>query len=407
MARSFSATCGPDGLLHHLADLRSAVPSASGGVVFVSGQLAQRASGVAELVRSTWRGIPACVVPAAGVLSERGEIEGDTGASGVLWSGGQVTPFALPERAEEPGRLLRDTLARTVGRRSATAILFARPGAFAPERLEALASIAPSTCLFGAGTASGSAIGVTSQGELLEGAATGLAITGLAPPLVDASPAARLLSGFHPIEEVSGGVVLRAGGRPALDLLSAATAALGEPPSPQHLVLAALADPPEPRGDAAEPRRDAAEPRGDAAEPRGDAAEPAAPRGVRYVLRPVRGVDPSRRGLLLGDDARPGARLAFAVRDAAAARAGLEGIARQVSRSALGSAPRFALYLSCAGRGQGLYGAPDVEARILRQRFADLPIAGMHSSFEIAPWAPGQARLALYTGVLALFRAPS
>ncbi|WP_437587611.1 FIST signal transduction protein [Sorangium sp. So ce1000] len=391
MARSFSATCGPDGLVHHLADLRSAVPSASGGVVFVSGQLAQRASGVAELVRSAWRGVPACVVPAAGVLSERGEIEGDTGASGVLWSGGQVTPFALPERAEEPSRVLRDALARAAGHRSATAILFARPGALAPERFEALAFSAPNACLFGAGTASGSAIGVTSQGELIEGPTTGLAITGLAPPLVDASPAARLLSGFHRIDDASGGVVLRAGGRPALDLLSAATAALGEPPSAQQLILVALADPPPEPGD-------------DAAEPRGDAAEGAAP---RYVLRPVRGIDPSRRGLLIGDDAKPGAHLAFAVRDAAVGRAGLEGIARQVSRSALGSAPRFALYLTCAGRGQGLYGTPDVEARILRQRFADLPIAGMHSSFEIAPWTRGQAKLALYTGVLALFRAPS
>ncbi|WP_437741250.1 FIST C-terminal domain-containing protein [Sorangium sp. So ce1504] len=393
MARSFSATCGPDGLLQHLADLRSAVPSPSGGVVFVSGQLAQRASGVAELVRGAWRGVPACVVPAAGVLSERGEIEGDTGASGVLWSGGQVTPFALPERAEEPSRLLRETLARTVGQRSATAILFVRPGAFAPERLEALALSAPNACLFGAGTASGSAIGVTSQGELIEGPATGLAITGFAPPLVDASPAARLLSGFHRIDEASGGVVLRAGGRPALDLLSTATATLGEPPSAQQLILAALADPP--LDPPAAPGAD-----------RGD-AEAEAPDSVRYVLRPVRGIDPSRRGLLLGDEARPGARLAFAVRDAAAGRSGLEGIARQVSRSALGSAPRFALYLTCAGRGQGLYGTPDVEARILRQRFADLPIAGMHSSFEIAPWARGQARLALYTGVLALFRAPS
>ncbi|XXY53495.1 FIST C-terminal domain-containing protein [Sorangium sp. So ce269] len=413
MARSFSATCGPDGLLHHLADLRSAVPSASGGIVFVSGQLAQRVSGVAELVRSTWRGIPACVVPAAGVLSERGELEGDTGASGVLWSGGRVAPFALPERAEDPSRALRETLARTIGPRSATAILFARPGALAAGALEGLASCAPGACLFGAGTASSSAIGVTSQGELIEGPVTGLAITGFAPPIVDASPAARLLSGFHAIEEVSGGVVLRAGGRSALDLLSAATATLGEQASAQPLVLAALADP------AVDPRGGPAEPRGDAAEPRGDAAAPAAlgPAGsvgsvasvssVRYVLRPIRGVDPSRRGLLLGDDARPGARLAFAVRDAAAARAGLEGIARHISRSALGSAPRFALYLSCAGRGQGLYGAPDVEARILRQRFADLPIAGMHSSFEIAPWAPGEARLALYTGVLALFRAPS
>ncbi|WP_437658723.1 FIST C-terminal domain-containing protein [Sorangium sp. So ce1182] len=401
MARSFSATCGPDGLLHHLADLRSAVPSASGGIVFVSGQLAQRASGVAELVRSTWRGIPACVVPAAGVLSERGELEGDTGASGVLWSGGRVAPFALPERAEDPSRALRETLARTIGPRSATAILFARPGALAAGALEGLASCAPGACVFGAGTASSSAIGVTSQGELIEGPVTGLAITGFAPPIVDASPAARLLSDFHPVEEVSGGVVLRAGGRSALELLSAATATLGEQASAQPLVLAALADP------AIDLRGDAARPRGDAAEPRGDAAEPVAPGSVRYVLRPIRGIDPSRRGLLLGDDARPGVRLAFAVRDAAAARAGLEGIARHVSRSALGSAPRFALYLSCAGRGQGLYGAPDVEARILRQRFADLPIAGMHSSFEIAPWAPGEARLALYTGVLALFRAPS
>ncbi|MGK4000095.1 FIST C-terminal domain-containing protein [Sorangium sp. So ce1024] len=398
MARSFSATCGPDGLVHHLAELRSAVPSASGGVVFVSGQLAQRASGVAELIRSTWRGVPACVVPAAGVLSERGEIEGDTGASGVLWSGGRVTPFAVPERAEDPGRLLREALARTAGGRAATAILFARPGALAPGALEGLGAGAPGACLFGAGTASGAAIAVTSQGELLEGAVAGLAITGLAPPLVDASPAARLLSAFHPVEEVSGGVVLRAGGRSALDLLSAATATLGEQASAQPLVLAALAEPQRaPAAGAAGPRDDAA----------GEPGAAGAADSVRYVLRPIRGIDPSRRGLLLGDEARPGVRIAFAVRDAAAGRAGLEGTARQVSRNALGSAPRFALYLCCAGRGQGLYGAPDVEARILRQRFADLPIAGMHSSFEIAPWAPGEVRLALYTGVLALFRAPS
>lgn len=386
MARSFAATCGPDGLRHHLADLRSAVPSASGGIVFVAGQLAQRTSGVAELVRGAWRGIPACVVPAEGVLSERGEIEGDTGASGVLWAGGQVTPFALPERGGDPGSLLREALARLLGRRSATAILFARPGSFAPEGPEAPLLSVPGACLFGAGTASGCAIGVTAEGEMLEGSTTGLAITGFAPPIVDASPAAKLLSPFHPVEEVSGGIVLRVGGRPALELLSAATATLGEQASAQPLVLAALEGPP--------------------AAPQPDAAAPG-PSQVRYVLRPIRGVDPTRRGILIGDEVRPGTRLAFAVRDAAAGRAGVEAIARQVSQSALGSAPRFALYLTCIGRGQRLYGAPDVEARILRQRFTDLPIAGMHSSFEITPCAPGQASLALYTGVLALFRAPS
>ena len=127
----------------------------------------------------------------------------------------------------------------------------------------------------------------------------------------------------------------------------------------------------------------------------------------RYVVRPVRGIDPTRRGVMVGPEVKPGMRLAFAVRDAAAARSGLQSAVSTLSRQSLGAVPRFALYLSCAGRGQGLYGAPDVEARILRQRFGDLPIAGMHSAFEIVPWGPGEARLALYTGVLALFRSPS
>jgi small ligand-binding sensory domain FIST len=138
-----------------------------------------------------------------------------------------------------------------------------------------------------------------------------------------------------------------------------------------------------------------------------DAAAEGASEADRYIVRPVRGIDPARRGVMVGPEVKPGMRLAFAVRDAAAARAGLEAAARTISQQALGAAPRFAIYLSCAGRGQGLYGAPDVEARLLRQRFGDLPIAGMHSAFEIVPWGPGEARLALYTGVLALFRSPS
>lgn len=342
--------------------------------MFVSGPLTQRAPAIAELVRTAWRGVPACVVPAAGVLSERGEIEGQGAASGVLWAGGRAAPFSLGEGGSA------EALERAAAQRAATAILFAQPESFGPEVLDDLATRAPRACLFGAGTVGGGAVGVTEAGALITGPAVGLAITGLAPPFVEASPACRLLSTFEPIEEVSGGLVLRAGGRAALDLLSASTADLVKRPGAAPIVFAALAD------------------------EAGDAEAGAAP---RFIVRPVRGVDPTRRGVMIGDGARAGARLAFAVRDASAARAGLEGMARQLSRSALGSAPRFALYLTCAGRGQGLYGAPDVEARILRQRFADLPIAGMHSAFEIAPWGPGRARQALYTGVLALFRAPS
>jgi small ligand-binding sensory domain FIST len=375
-ARSF---CTPintaDALARALAAVRAEVSTPAGGLVFVSGALTQEVARVAEQVRSTWRNVPVTIVPAAGVISERGEIEGASAASGVLWSGGRATPFAIGEAASTGA--LREALAGAAGGRPSTVLLFPRSD-FAADMLEGINTAAPGVCLFGAGSVGGSAVTVTASGELLRGRATGLALHGLAAPLIESSPACRLVTPLTTVGEISNGMVLGIGDTPALDLLTASVpeirggAAGGQAP-PQPVVFVALAD-----------------------------AE-----GDRFVVRPVRGIDPGRRGILVGPEVTPGMRLAFAVRDAAAARSSLEGAARAVAQQALGSAPRFALYLSCAGRGQGLYGAPDVEARILRQRFGDLPIAGMHSAFEIVPWGPGAARMALYTGVLALFRSPS
>lgn len=96
--------------------------------------------------------------------------------------------------------------------------------------------------------------------------------------------------------------------------------------------------------------------------------------------------------------------MGFAIRDASTARAELDTTARFVAQNMLGSAPNFGIYLTCAGRGHNLYGTPDVEARMLRQRFGDLPIAGMHSAFEISPQDKRPPRLELYTSILALFR---
>lgn len=375
-ARSFStAVGGMEGLARTLASVRAEVSAPTAGLVFVSGALTQEVPRVAEQVRAVWRNVPVCVVPAAGVISERGEIEAASAASGILWSGGRVSPFSIGEAASTGA--LKEALSGAAGGKPSTVLLFPRSD-FATDMLEGISAAAPAVSIFGAGTVGGSAVTITAAGELLRGRASGLAIHGLAAPIVEATAACRLLGALKPVTEVHNGMLLRVGDEPALDLLSAARPDLrgapGSPPPPQPVVFAAIAD-----------------------------AE-----GDRFVVRPVRGIDPGRRGVLVGPEAnKPGARVAFAVRDATAARSGLESIARSVQQQAMGAAPRFAVYLSCAGRGQGLYGAADVEARVLRQRFGDLPIAGMHSAFEIVPWAPGEARLALYTGVLALFRSPS
>jgi small ligand-binding sensory domain FIST len=99
-------------------------------------------------------------------------------------------------------------------------------------------------------------------------------------------------------------------------------------------------------------------------------------------------------------------RMALAVRDPRVARLELEAAARRAARRLAGAVPTFALYLSCAGRGAQFHGAPEAETRLLRDSFGALPTAGLASAFEVAPTA-GRATLHLYTGVLALFAAPS
>jgi small ligand-binding sensory domain FIST len=124
------------------------------------------------------------------------------------------------------------------------------------------------------------------------------------------------------------------------------------------------------------------------------------------LIRAVQGVDPVRRGLLVSDEVRPGMRLAFAVRDAKAAREDLQTAVRELLREANGAAPRFGIYINCAGRGSNLYGQKDVDLKILKARLGELPLAGMQSSFEVSE-VGGKPALQLYTGVLGVFTAPS
>jgi small ligand-binding sensory domain FIST len=345
-------------------------------LVFASGGLAARFGALAEAVAQTATGVPLLVATGAGVLTEKSEVEDRAAAALMLWAGGRTEALAIDgQSAEDIAEGLSHLVADRAGKTAPTVMTFVRPEGFGPQALEPLAEARGATHLFGGGIAGAEQVAtVDADGRLTMTAAGALVVRGLSPPVIRASPACRLLGPLRRISETRGAMVVSIESEPALDVLSA----VGQDLPDQPLVFAVLASEPDPR----------------------EGGRP------EIVIRGIQGVDPVRRALVVSDEVREGMRIAFAVRDPVAARSDLETVARDAERALAGAAPRFGVYVNCAGRGSGLYGAPDVDTRILRTRFAEVPIAGMMSSFEIAPHA-GKPTLQLYTGVLALFTAPS
>jgi small ligand-binding sensory domain FIST len=364
----------PEKAARALAAAESRVQAASGAVVFAAGALGEQLPALAAAVARACPKLPCLAAAGAGVMSERGEVEGQAAASGVVWSGGTAQAFAVNAgSADAVGSALSRALSeRSSGARCATALVFTRPSGLAPHVLEPLASLRQ-VRVIGAGTVGEAPVlAITRSGEIESGPAGGMVLTGIAAPLVCASPACRLLMPLRVITKTRGSMVLEIEGEPALETLSSVAEGLVDQP----LVFVALA---------------------------GEEAQPERP---QVLIRAVQGVDPVRRGLVVSDEVRPGMRLSFAVRDAKAAREDLHHAVRHVLREAKGAAPRFGIYLNCAGRGSNLYGARDVDLKILRARLGDLPLAGMQSSFEVSEVA-GRPALQLYTGVLSVFTAPS
>jgi small ligand-binding sensory domain FIST len=374
-AKSFAVqTESPARVAREVALALGAVPRASGGVVFVAGRLVERMGELGRELAAVHAGVPLAVAPGAAVLSERGEIEGNSAAAGVIWAGGKCEVVALgAASADDAAEAVANALGDRTAQSAPTAIVFMRPEGISPQSLEPVARARRSPYVLGAGTVAADSLALGHDGAVTAARAVVMFVRGLSPPVIRPSPACKLLMPLRTITETRGSLVTRIESEPALDVLSQ----VGERLAGQPLVFAVLANP---------------------------EADPAA--RPELLVRAVQGVDPVRRGLLIAEEAREGMRIAFAIRDPGAARADLESATRDVLRAAAGAAPRFGIYINCAGRGSGLYGAADVDTKILATRFPGVPFAGMSSSFEIAPHA-GIPSLQLYTGVVALFTAPS
>ncbi|HQP35173.1 MAG TPA: FIST C-terminal domain-containing protein [Polyangiaceae bacterium] len=362
------------------ASVRSTLASlhgAAGGLVLLSGASARQAPDFAAALADAVD-VPLLLACGAGVMTERGEHDNTSAAVGLLWRGGSCSPFAFsaeeqPAGAEMGARIAREVERRMEGRAGA-AIVFAQPEVFPTTTIDAVRMPAGLRVqLLGGGVFGNPGAFAIFRSKVVSSDVVGLTLRGIAPPLVRASVACRLLGELRPVTEAEGALMLRIGGRSAIEELKDQA----ERSPARELLVVAI-----------EVGRD-----------------PAGQR-PRLVLRGIRGIHESRGGLVISEEIEVGTPVAFAVRDPAAARADLETTLREMSREMAGSMPRFGIYVDCAGRGSDMYGVGNVDLDLIRNRFPGLPLVGIRTSFEIGPGRLGST-IHLYSGVLSLFGSPS
>jgi small ligand-binding sensory domain FIST len=153
----------------------------------------------------------------------------------------------------------------------------------------------------------------------------------------------------------------------------------------------------------------------------GDALVRTAHFGSEVLVRHIIGLDPTRRGVAIGDHVAVGTRLTFCQRNMAAAKSDLVRICAEIreelepeelsmelatalaapeAESAPHPARRIAgaIYVSCTGRGGNHFGSPSAELQIVRRALGDVPLVGFFASGEIA-----RQNVYGYTGVLTVF----
>ncbi len=367
-------TASPERVASVFSHALGQIRAPSGALVFASGRLADNLESIAGALAGLHPKIPIALAGGGGVLTERGEIEDQTAAAGLVWSGGRVELTEIVSDDGDVGESLAHVLGDRTGKTTPTVLLLLDPEGFSPSTLVPLRDLRTTRYVFGAGSLGRPGVlGIDETGRRLSGSIA-MILRGMPTPAIRTTHSCRLLGPLRRVTECRGALLAGIDGEPALDVLARHAEGLADHP----LLLLVLADEPEPS----------------------EGARPS------LVVRGIQGVDPDRGAIVVSDELREGMRVTFAVRDGRAAREDFEAMTRELERDIAGAAPRFGIYVNCSGRGSTLYGAPDVDTKILRARFPGLPFAGLSSSFEIAPYS-GRPTMHLYTGVFALFAAPS
>lgn len=118
-----------------------------------------------------------------------------------------------------------------------------------------------------------------------------------------------------------------------------------------------------------------------------------------FLVRNILGADPATGVVVVGTRPRAGQTLQYQLRDAASAEDELQALLEPLAQEE--DKPVASLLFCCNGRGKGLFGAPDHDAKLIADKLGPLPSAGFFCNGEIGP-VGGTNFLHSYTASLAL-----
>jgi small ligand-binding sensory domain FIST len=104
-----------------------------------------------------------------------------------------------------------------------------------------------------------------------------------------------------------------------------------------------------------------------------------------FLIRGLMGADQNSGAIAVGAHPRVGQTIQFQIRDATAADEDLRQLLTEAREALGGVQPVGAVLCSCNGRGEGLFGFPDHDARSLAQQLGAVPVAGFFCNGEIGP----------------------
>jgi small ligand-binding sensory domain FIST len=357
---------------------RSGADHADLALVFVTGDAHTRAHEALHAVRRV-TGAPVVLgCSGTGILTERREVEDDLAVAvlAVRCERLVATPFSFERQGEQRdlGAELARRIGPTVAEGGCVLVLPDAMGCNPPALLGQLHDALGFVPVLGA-VAAGAPMFELYNTDAMEGALVGVALSGLAP-VIGVTQGCTPIGEPYVITHAEGNVIQRIGSRPALEML---TEAIRANPDTQARIRHAGVF----AGLAMDPAKSPLE--------RGD-----------FLVRNLVGADQSSGAVAVAERVRIGQTLQFQIRDAEASRQDLREMLDELAERLHGRRPAFGCYFDCAGRGRGLYGVPDHDVSLIRERLGEFPLVGFFGNGEFAPIGRRNF-FHNYTGALVIF----